>query len=116
MNVLEQHQQRLPSRQVLELVKQCLERLLALALRGEVKLWAGPRQRQQFGQECHVLFAARARLKQRPQLDKLGFDRVAAAKTGDAFELTNDWEKRAVEMLRRAEIADAGVRLVSKVF
>jgi hypothetical protein len=63
-----------------------------------------------------ILFAARTGLEQRPQFDKLVLSSVAAGKTGSAFELTDDGEKRTILMMRRTEIADASVRLVSGPF
>src|SRR5438067_8585881 len=47
-----------------------------------------------------------------PQFAKLLYDRVVAREPGGAFELRNEGIKRTVLVVRRAEIAQAGVGLV----
>ena len=58
MHVLEDHKNQSTLRQDRELMQQCLEQHLALALRAEVEVDGGVRQRQQLGEQCHFIVTA----------------------------------------------------------
>ena len=90
-----------------------LEQLLAFALRAEVEVRGGTRQRQQLAQQRDLVVIPRARREQRPQFAELAVGRVVARETGGAFELGDERIERAVLVVRRAEIAQARVRLAS---
>ena len=92
-------------------MQQRLEQLLALALRAEIEVGGGIRQRQQLGQQRDFVIAARTGREQLPQLAELLLDRVVAREPGGAFELDDERVERAVLMVRRAEIAQPRVRL-----
>jgi hypothetical protein len=111
VGVLEHHQHRPMPRLGFELVEQRLEQLLPLALRTEVELGGGTRQRQELGQQRDIVVIPRARREQCPQFAKLLFDRVVAGEPGGAFELGDEGIEGAVLVVRRAEIAQAGMRL-----
>ena len=72
----------------------------------------GTRQRQQLAQQRYIVVIPRARREQRPQFAELLFARVVAGESGGAFELGDEGIERAVLMVRRAEIAQARMRLV----
>jgi hypothetical protein len=91
----------------LELTEQCLKQLLPFALRAEVELRGGTRQRQQLAQQRDIVFIPHTRCEQCPQFTKLGLDRIVADKPGGAFELPNKGMERAVLVVRRAEITKA---------
>ena len=115
VGVLEHHQHRPVPRLGFELAEQRLEQLLAFALRAEVEVRGGTRQRQQLAQQRDIVVIPRARREQCPQFAELGFDRVVAGEPGGAFELGDEGIERAVLVVRRAEIAQAGMRLASDV-
>ena len=87
VGVLEYHQHRPVPRLGFELAEQRLEQLLPFALRAEVEVRGGTRQRQQLAQQRDIVVIPRARREQRPQFAELGFDRVVAGEPGGAFEL-----------------------------
>ena len=93
VGVLEHHQHRPAPRLGFELAEQRLEQLLPLALRAEVEIRGGTRQRQQLAQQRDIVVIARARREQRPQFAKLGFDRVVAGEPGGAFELRDERDR-----------------------
>ena len=101
MQVLEDHQYRLPLRQRLELAQQCGQCPLLLALRAELErgkaLAAG--KRQHFGDQREV---ARLRpvAEQCLQLVELCCIRVVAGEPGGAFQLADKGVERAVLMMR----------------
>ena len=112
MQVLEDHQYGLPPRQRLELPQQRRQCPLLLALRAEVErrkaLTAGKRQR--LGDQREV-----ARLgpvgEQSLQLVELCCIRVIASEPRGALQLADKGVERAILIVRRAEIANPGVRL-----
>ena len=112
MQVLKDHQYRLPPRQCLELAQQCRQGPLLLALRAEVErreaLAAG--KRQHLGDQREV---ARLRpvAKQRLQLVEFRRRRIVAGEPRGAFQLADKGVERAVLIVRRAEIAQSGMRL-----
>ena len=85
------------------------EQLLALALRAEVEIGGGTRQRQQFGQQLDFIISARTGREQSPQFAELPFDHVVARETRGAFELDDERVERAILMMRRAEIVQARI-------
>ena len=87
MGVLEHHQHRPAPRLGFELAEQRLEQLLPFALRAEVEVRGGTRQRQQLAQQRDIVVIPRARREQCPQFAELVFDRVVAGEPGGAFEL-----------------------------
>ena len=111
MRVLENHQDRPAPRQGFELAQQRLEQHLAFALRAEVQVGGGTRQRQQFGEQLDFVIAPRAGREQCLQLPELLLGRVVAREAGGAFELGDERIERAVLVMRRAEIAQPRVRL-----
>ncbi len=111
MGVLEHHQHRPVPRLGFELAEQRVEQLLPFALRAEVEVGGRTRQRQQLGQERDIVVIPRPRAEQCPQFAEPGFNRVVAGETGGAFELGDEGIEGAVLMVRRAEIAQAGMRL-----
>ena len=71
MRVLEHHQDRPAPRQGFELMQQRFEQHLALALRAEVELGGGIRQRQQLGQQLDFVITPRTGREQFSQLAEL---------------------------------------------
>src|SRR5205823_12150310 len=112
MQILEDHQYRLPPRQRLELPQQCRQCPLLLALRAEVEwreaLAAGKRQHLDDQRDVARL---RPVAEQRLQLVELCCGRVVAGKPGGALQLADKGVERAVLIVWRVEIAQAGVRL-----
>ena len=112
MQVLEDHQYPLSPRLRLELPQHRRKCPLLLALRAEVErreaLAAG--QRQHLGDQRDV---ARLRpiAEQRLQLVELCCGRVVASKPCGALQLADKGVERAVLIVRRAEIANSGMRL-----
>ena len=112
MQILEDHQDRLPPRQRLELPQQRRQCPLLLALRAQVErreaLAAG--KRQHLGDQREV---ARLRpvAEQRLQLVELCCLSVVASEPRGALQLADKGVERAILMMRRAEIAQSGVRL-----
>jgi len=112
MQVLEDHQYRLPQRQRLELPQQCGQCPFLLALRAEVE-WremSAAGKRQHLGDQREV---ARLRpiAEQCLQLVQLHRGCVVASETSGVFELGSEWVERAVLMVRRAKIAQSRMRL-----
>jgi hypothetical protein len=98
-----------------ELIEQCLEQFLTSALRAEVEVRGGTRQRKQLTQQRDIVVIPRARSEQCPQFAELGIDRIVADKPGSAFELGFEGIERAVPVVRRAEIAQPAMRLAFDV-
>ena len=113
VGVLEDHQHRAAARLGFELVEQRLEQFLPLALRAEIEVRGGTWQRKQLVQQRYIILIPRAWRDQCPQLAELGVDRLVAGEPGGAFELRDEGIERAVLMMRRAEMAQAGMRLGS---
>jgi hypothetical protein len=111
VQILEDHQHRLLPVGGFELVQQRREQLLALALRAEAQIAGGIRQRQQVGDQRDLVAVACARRDQGHELVEPLLGRVVLRKAGGAFELCDKGIQRAVLMVRRAEIAQPGVRL-----
>ena len=99
-----------------ELAEHRLEQLLPLALRAEVELGGGTRQRQELGQQRDIVVIPRARREQCPQFAELLFDRVIAVEPGGTFELGDEGIERAVLVVRRTKIAQARMRFGFDVF
>ena len=74
------------------------------------------RQRQHLGKERGVLFGGRGLRQHRIELVELCLRRIVVRQPGGTLHLADDRIKRAVGMLRRAEIAQARVRLVGEAF
>src|SRR5262245_41938618 len=112
MDIFEDCVKRLPRRQPLNLSQQCGEcRFLALY---RTELLDPPtvscRQPEQVGQDRHM-FRVRGGLRNESvQLGEFLGGRVAAFETCRVLEVSNDWKKRGVGMVRRAEIAQCDVR------
>ena len=118
MGILEDHQHRPLPREHRELPQQRLERLLLLALGREVRspvtASGGGRDRQQLGEKRHVLVRWPRRGEQCLQLGELNLGRVLARETSGAFQLRDGRVQCAVLVVRRAEVAQASVRLACK--
>ena len=117
VHVLEDHQRRPARRLRLELAQQRREGPLAPALRGGQGrgVAVAGRQRQQLGQEGHVLRGRRGRRQQRLQLGEPRLGRVAAREPGRALEPRDHRVERAVPVVRRAEVAQGDVPLLGQV-
>ena len=113
MRVLENHDHRLLARQTLELPDQRLQCPLLLALRTEVRQRVAlrSRQRQQIGEERHILVRRRGAGQQGLELLQLGRGRIVAREPGRPAELVDERKQRAVLVIGRAEIAQAEMRL-----
>src|ERR1043166_8213035 len=103
MRVLEQEQNCPLAGQGLELMQQRFEQLFALALRAEVEIGGTVRQRQQLGDQLDLVRIARGRRNQRIELGAAVFRAVFTGEGGGALQLHNEWVKRAVLLMRRAE-------------
>ena len=111
MRVLKYHQHRPAARERFELMQQRLEQFLALALRAQIEIRSGIWQRQQLGQQLDLIIPAGAGCEQSPQLAEFLLSPLVAREAGGAFDLGDERVKRAVMMVRRAEITQPGVRL-----
>src|SRR6516225_12210554 len=111
MQVLEDHQYRLPPRQRLKLPQQCRQCPLLLALRAEVErretLAAGKRQHLADQRDIARL---RPVAEQRLQLVEPCCVRVVSGKPRSALQLADKRVERAVLMVGRAEIAEPQMR------
>ena len=115
MGVLEHHQHRPAPCLGFELIEHRLEQLFPLALRAEVEVRGGTRQRKQLAQQRDIVVIPRARPDQPPQFAELDVDHVIASEPGGAFELRDEGIERAVLVMRRAEIAQTGMPLAFDV-
>src|SRR6516225_9037050 len=116
MQILEDHQYRLRSGDPFELPQQRRESALLLALWAQLE-WretVAAGQGQQLHQQRDVAGRGR-RCEQRRQLVEFCLGPVVPDEPGAAFELGDERIERAVLMMRRAEIAQAGVGLGSDV-
>src|SRR5260370_13357841 len=111
MRVLEDHQDGPLARQGCELMQHRFEQHFALALWAEVEASGGTWQGQELGQQRNFVITTRTSREQILRLPELLLDRVVAREPGGAFELDDERVERAVLMVRRAEIAQPGVRL-----
>src|SRR5215510_440388 len=111
VSVLQHHQNGSFPRFGFELVEKGVEQLLSLALRAEIEIRGRTRQGKQFAEQREI-FIPRAWREQRSKLTELVLGRVVAAELRGAFELTNEWMKGAVLVVRRAEMAQAHMGLV----
>ena len=116
MQILKDHQHWLSSGQTFELPQQRGQRALLFALRAQIErretIAAG--HRQQLHEQGDVAGLGR-RPEQRRELVQFCLGPIVARETGGAFELNDDGIERAVLMMRRAEIAQAGMGLGSDV-
>ena len=92
--------------------------LLSALLRSKVEcgiasiVW----ERQHLGEQRGILFGGRGLCQQRIELVELRLRGVVVRQSGGTFHLADDRIKRAVGMLRRAEITQARVRFGSEAF
>ena len=116
MRILEDHQHRILARQRLHLRNQRLQRSLPALRRGQIErgIASVVRQRQHLGEKRGVLDRGRGLREHRVELVELRLRRVVARQSGGAFHLADDRIKRAVGVLRRAEIAQSRVRLAGE--
>src|SRR5882724_1958825 len=114
MQILEDHQNRLRSGQAFELPQQRRKGALLFALRAQLEwreaITTG--QRQQLDEQGNIADLG-CRPKERRQLVEFCLGPVVARETGDALQLGYDRIKRAVLVVRRAEIAQARMGLGS---
>ena len=112
MRILEDHQHRLLACQSRKLRRQRLQRSLPALLRGQFERGIASiiRQRQHLGKERGILRRGRGLRQQRIELVELRLRCVVVRQSGGTFHLADDRIKRAVGVLRRAEIAQARVR------
>ena len=118
MHILEDHQHRIGSRQRLQLRSERFQRFLPPLLRGqfERRIASIVRQRQHFGKQRRVLAWRKALRQQGIELVELRLRGVVVRKSSGTLHLADDRIKRAVGVLRRAEVAQARVRLGSEAF
>ena len=118
MRVLEDHQHRTLARQRLHLRNERLQRSLPALRRGQIErgIAAIVRQRQHFGEQRGVLDRGRGLREHRIELVELRLRRIVVRQSGGAFHLADDRIERAVGVLRRAEIAQPGVRFAGEAF
>lgn len=99
--------------ELLELTKKCLERLYLSALRTEFRRQSGigDRQRQEPGKKHEFLVRGRAASQECLELFELAARRIVTADAGCARKLVDEWIKRGIGMMGRAEILQSGMRL-----
>jgi len=116
MRILEDHQHRFGARQRFDLRNERFQRSLPALFRGQVerRIASINRQRQHLGKERRVLDRGRGRREQRIELVELRLWSVVVRQSGGALHLTDDWIKRALRMLGRAEITKARVRFAGE--
>ena len=118
MRIFDDHQHRLLSSQSRELCRQRFQRSLPALLRVQIerRIASIIRQRQHLGKERSVLRRGRGLREHRIELVELRLRGVVVRQSGGTFHLADDRIKRAVGVLRRAEIAQARVRLGGEAF
>ncbi len=118
MRIFDDHQHRLLSSQSRELCRQGVQRSLPAVLWVQIqrRIVSIIRQRQHLGKECGVLRRSRSRREHGIELVEFRLRGVVMHKSGGTFHLADDGIKRAVGVLRRAEIAQACVRLSGDAF
>ena len=118
MRIFDDHQHRLLSCQSRELCRQRFQRSLPALFRGQLKRGIASiiRERQHLGKERGILGRGRGLRQQSIELVELRLRFVVVHQAGGAFHLADDRIKRAVRVLRRAEIAQARVRLGGEAF
>ena len=118
MCILEDHQHRILARQGLDLWNERFQRSLPTLLRCqfERRITSVVRQRQHLGKQCRIVIRGRGLREQRVELVELRLRGVVVRKSSGAFHLADDRIKRAVGVLRRAEIAQARVRFACEAF
>jgi hypothetical protein len=115
VHVLIGQQYRLCGGQALELIDQCFQRQLLLALRRHLERWVAAfcRQAEQRSDQRHRLIeAVGAARQQRLQLGQLHLGRLVALQAGGALELLDHRMEGAGRMMRRALVEQADVGLV----
>ena len=112
MYILEDHQHRLLACQSRELRGQGLQRSLPALLRSQFERGIASiiRQRQHLGKERGVLRGSRGLRQHHIEFVEPRLWLVIVRQSGSTFHLADDRIKRAVGVLRRAEIAQACVR------
>ena len=118
MRILEDHQHRLLACQSRELRRQRFQRSLPALFRGQLERGIASiiRERQHLGEECGILDRGRGLCEHRIELVELRLRCVVVRQSGGALHLADDRIKRAVGVLRRAEIAQARVRFAGEAF
>src|SRR5919204_5728316 len=113
MRVLENHQYRLLASQTVELPDQRLQCSLLFALRTEVgqQVALRSRQRQQVGEKRHVLVRWCRAGQQGFELPQPCCGQIVAHEPRSSAELVDERKQRAVLVVRRAEVAQAEMRL-----
>src|SRR5215470_10755960 len=117
MHVLDYHYHRLPRRQSLDLGQQRLERPLFLLLRAQIERqiavpgWDRQQRREQ-GERVAAIVDRLA--EHRLQFVHPLLDGVLPPKSGRSFELRDGWIERSLLVMRRAEIAQTGMRLTAQ--
>jgi len=118
MRILEDHQHRLLACQSRELRRQRFQRSLPTFLRGHVerRITSIIREGEHLREQCGVLGRSRSLSNQGIELVQLCSRFIVVHQSGGAFHLADDRIKRAVRVLWRAEIAQAGVRFDCDAF
>src|SRR6516165_6027437 len=113
MSVLENHYDRLPAGQTLELPDQRLQCPLFLPLRTEARQWtlSRSRQRGEISKQSHILLRRPGECEYGLELLPLSSGQIVTGESCRVRELLDKREKRAVLVIRRTEIAQAEVRL-----
>jgi len=95
-----------------------LQRSLSALFRDQIErsISSIVRERQHLGKQPGILGRGRGLREHRIELVKLGLRFVIVRQSGGAFHLADDRIKRAVRVLRGAEIAQARVRLGCEAF
>ena len=111
MCILKNHQQLVLARQGRNLGNECFERSLPTLLRCQVehRVAAVVGQRQHVGKECGVVSRRRALCEQCVELVEFRLRSVIARKASRTLHSADDRIQCTVGVLRRAEIAQAGV-------
>jgi len=116
MRVLEEHDDRLAARQAHDLPDQRRQCPVLFRLRTEP--WQRPpfrrRQRQQIGEQRHILVGRRGAGEQGLELLPLGRRSIVTGESGRVGELLDKREQRAVLVVRRTEIAQPEMRLAAE--
>src|SRR5262245_19545790 len=119
MYILKDHQHWILPCQGLHLGNERFQRSLSALLRGQLVergIASIVRQRQYLSKDCRVPDWRRSWRKQCIELTKPRLRRVVVRQAGGTLHLAYDRIKRAVRVLRRAEITQTRVRFAGKAF
>src|SRR5262252_6270765 len=116
MRILENHNDRLPAGQTLELPDKGLQCPLFLPLRAEARQWmlSRSRQRREISKQSHILVRRPGEGKHGLELLPLGRGQIVTDEPCRVPELLDKREQRAVLVIGRTEIAQAEVRLAAE--